>query len=182
MEFGLAWGNVRLGLRVVAAFAVVYFVLTVAFDFVPYVLAGSPPALDYPFTVTNVVGGMAFEMFLVGVAEEIMFRGLILGVLARAIHGSVRLGVGRAAFTVSVAGVVTAIMFAAAHTITYERAFFLPFGFHPNWAQVGLAFGLGIYYAALRERTGSLLGSIVSHNISDALYMGMTFLAVAVTS
>jgi hypothetical protein len=40
---------------------------------------------------------------------------------------------------------------------------------------------LGIYYAALRERTGSLLGPILSHNISDGLYISMTYLAVALT-
>lgn len=182
-EFGLVRGNVRLGLRVVAVFAVVYTVLTLAFDFVPYVVAGSPPPLDYPFTAANVVGVMAFELLIVGLAEEIMFRGLMLGLLARVIGGSLRVGIGRAAFTVSVAGIVTAVLFAAAHTIIYsDRAFFLPFEFHPNWMQVGLAFGLGIYYAAVKERTGSLLAAVLSHNLSDALYMGWTFLAVAATS
>jgi membrane protease YdiL (CAAX protease family) len=115
-----------------------------------------------------------------GVSEETLFRGLIMGLLARVFGGTVRLGLGRAAIRVSVAGILAAAIFAFAHTIAYSRLFFLPFSFEPDWLQVVEAFIFGIYYAALREKTGSLLGAIVSHNISDGLYMAMTFLAVAV--
>ena len=110
-------------------------------------------------------------MVLVGVSEEILFRGLIMGLLARVFSGTVRLGLRRAAFPVSVAGLLAAAIFAFAHTVAYSRLFFLPFSFEPNWFQVVLAFVLGIYYAAVREKTGSLLGAIVSHNISDGLYI-----------
>lgn len=41
----------------------------------------------------------------------------------------------------------------------------------PNWIQIGYAFGLGVYYAALTERTGALWGAVVSHNLSDVLYV-----------
>lgn len=180
-EFGLAWGNVRLALGIVAIFALIYAVLTFGLDFLPYAVSRQQPGLAYQFTPSNVFGVLAFEWLLVGVSEEILFRGLIMGLLARAFHGTVMLGFGRAAFRVSIAGILAAAIFAFAHTIAYDRAFFLPFEFRPDWLQVVQAFTLGIYYATLREKTGSLLGPIISHNISDGLYMSMTFLAVAVT-
>ncbi len=180
-EFGLAWGDVRLALRIVGIFAAIYTVVTLGFDFLPYAVSGQQPGLAYHFTPANIVGVLAFEWLLVGVSEEILFRGLIMGLLARAFHGHVRLGMGRAAFRVSVAGILAAAIFAFAHTVAYDRAFFLPFTFRPDWLQVVEAFLLGLYYAALREKTGSLLGAIISHNVSDGLYMSMTFLAVAVT-
>jgi membrane protease YdiL (CAAX protease family) len=180
-EFGFARGNAWLALRVVAVFTLVYGILTFGYDFLPYAVAGNQPGLSYFFTPTNVLGVLAFEWLLVGLSEEVLFRGLILGVLTRVFGGTVRIGMGRAAFRVTVAGIVTAVTFAFAHTIIYSRVFFLPFAFEPNWLQVIQAFILGIYYAALCERTGSLLGSIVSHNISDGLYMSMIFLAVAFT-
>ena len=179
-EFGFARGDVRLALRIVAVFTAIYTVLTFGFDFLPFAIRGDQPGLAYQFTSANVIGVLAFEWLLVGVSEEILFRGLIMGLLARAFGGAVRVGLGRAAFSVSVAGIIAAAIFAFAHTVIYSRAFFLPFSIEPNWVQVVEAFVLGIYYAALREKTGSLLGAIVSHNISDGLYMSMTFLAVAV--
>lgn len=33
--------------------------------------------------------------------------------------------------------------------------------------QLMVAFGLGLFYVILRERTGSLLGPILAHNLTD---------------
>ncbi len=181
-EFGLQWGDVRTGLRITAAFGLCYLLLVIAVDLVPYLLSGSPPGLAYWPTTRNVVGTLAFQWLMVGVGEELLFRGLILGLLARPLGRRVRLGVGRAAFRVSIAGLVTAVLFAIAHTILFSRASFLEITLDPNWVQVGLALVLGVYYAALRERTGSLLGPILSHNLSDGLYLSATYMAVALTS
>jgi membrane protease YdiL (CAAX protease family) len=179
-EFGFAWGDVRLALRIVAVFSLIWTILTFGVDFLPFAVRGDQPGLAYHFTSANVIGVLAFEWLLVGVSEEILFRGLIMGLVAHVFGGTVRLGLERAAFRVSVAGILAAAIFAFAHTIAYSRLFFLPFSFQPDWLQVVEAFIFGIFYAALREKTGSLLGAIVSHNISDGLYMSMTFLAVAV--
>lgn len=52
-----------------------------------------------------------------------------------------------------------------------ERQKVKPPGFSITYAGIFsalfFAFALGIFYAAVREKTGSLLGPILAHNISD---------------
>jgi membrane protease YdiL (CAAX protease family) len=43
--------------------------------------------------------------------------------------------------------------------------------------QVFMAFALGIFYAVLRERTGSLLGPVLAHNISDG-WLSILFILI----
>jgi membrane protease YdiL (CAAX protease family) len=172
----LAPGSLRTTARALAVFVPVVAVLAFAFDALPFMASGTAPALPYAFTPVNVIGTLAFQWLFVGVGEELLFRGVLLGMLARAVEMQIRVG----RFRVSAAVVVSAAVFALAHGVIYQGAFMLPFRFDPNWSQVAWAFVLGIFCGSLRQRTGSLLGPIVGHNVANGLVLGMTYLAVVV--
>jgi membrane protease YdiL (CAAX protease family) len=172
----MAPGSRRVAARALAVFVPVVAVLAFAFDALPFIASGTAPALPYAFTPANVIGTLAFQWLFVGVGEELLFRGLLLGMLARTVEAQIRVG----RFRVSAAVVVSAVVFALAHGVIYQGAFMLPFRFDPNWSQVAWAFVLGIFCGSLRQRTGSLLGPIVGHNVANGLVLSMTYLAVVV--
>ena len=159
-------GDVRAAVRTIAVFTVVIAVLAFLFNVLPVLLGGRAPDPGYPIVARNMIGILLFQLVLVGIGEELLFRGAILGILRRVSTRSVRL----AFFRVSLAGLLTAVLFGLAHAVFYDITFW-PISLIPNWIQVGYAFGLGVYYAALTERTGSLWGAVVSHNLSDVLYV-----------
>lgn len=169
-------GSWRTATRALAVFVPVVAVLAFAFDAFPFLVSGTAPALPYALTPVNVIGTLAFQWLFVGVGEELLFRGLLLGMLARAVERQIRVG----RFQVSVAVIVSAVAFALAHGVIYQQAFMLPFRFDPNWSQVAWAFVLGVFCGSLRQRTGSLLGPIVGHNVANGLVLSMTYLAVLV--
>lgn len=159
-------GDVRVAVRAIAVFTVVIAALAFLFNVLPVLLGGLAPNPGYPMVARNMTGILLFQLVLVGIGEELLFRGAMLGTLRRVSTRSVRL----VFFRVSLAGVLTAVMFGLAHAVFYDIAFW-PITLTPNWIQIGYAFGLGVYYAALAERTGSLWGAVVSHNLSDVLYV-----------
>ena len=109
-------------------------------------------------TAVDIAGWLLFEILLVGLCEETLFRGLLLGVL-QALSPS-RLRIKK--FSLSTAGVTIAIMFALAHVLSFAT--------QPWPAALGqqlYAVTLGILYAWLRENSGSLLAPIIAHSLSD---------------
>lgn len=102
------------------------------------------------------LGFLLANSLAVGVSEELMFRGVLLGAFREA-------GVRRAVLG-------TAIAFGAVHAlnaaVTGEPVTAI--------AQAALAVGMGIWAAALRLRTGSLLLPIALHGAWDfALFAGL---------
>ena len=102
-------------------------------------------------------------MFIMpGISEEILFRALVIGILLNSWTGKIKPG----SFEVSHAGFIAAIIFTLAH---------VGFVFHPfqidyiEPMQLVFAFGLGIFYAVMFDRTGSLLGPILVHSASDGI-------------
>lgn len=121
------------------------------FFFVP------PPSFQHPLTVRNIIGELGFKLILSGTAEEPLFRGLVMVLLYQSMSGVFRLG----RIEMPHAGVVAAVIFAAAH---------IGFSFWPlaiNWISVPQlleAFGMGLLYAYIFHQTRSLLGPILVHN------------------
>jgi Type II CAAX prenyl endopeptidase Rce1-like len=74
-------------------------------------------------------------------------------------------------YEMHVAGVVLALLFALAHLTSFWT--------ENLWIALGqqiYAFALGILYAYWREKSGSLLASIIGHNVSDAVEYVLMFL------
>jgi hypothetical protein len=68
-EWGLNMRNARLSFRILGRFIVVYSLIILCWNVLPYVLRGRPPVFSYPLTFTNIVGWLTFEGLFVGVSE-----------------------------------------------------------------------------------------------------------------
>jgi hypothetical protein len=114
----------------------------------------------------DVAGWLAFELLLVGLCEETLFRGFLLGVLEAMSPSRVRFRT----FSISTAGVTIALIFALAHAESFAtEAWPVALG------QQVYAFALGVLYAWMRERSGSLLAPIVFHSVSDFVEDAVVF-------
>jgi hypothetical protein len=112
---------------------------------------------DYPTDRINASGWLA-ALGITGLAEETIFRGLLVGGLAYLIPGRIRIG----ALDLPVAAYVVSLLFGAAH---YDSFFRSPL--YLATAQLIYAFLWGLAYVWLMERSKSLLAPIVAHGVSD---------------
>ena len=153
-DFGLRlperWGAV--GAAVL--WSLLIFALFTAIAYLPNLVSGAPPAPTHPLTVSSVAGWVAFEGVFVGPTEEILFRSLLIGYLAAAMPGALRLG----PVSVSWAALVSSAVFALGHidAIWWQTAFHMTY-----------AFTLGLVYAYWFERTRSLVAPALAHNATD---------------
>jgi len=161
----------RLSLRIfgwlcLASLAPIFFL-----DVFPYLRSGQPPHFGYPLTARNVSGVLGFGFLGSGTCEDPLFFGLVLGLLARYWPG--KLSMGRVSFPV--AGLWPTLIFMMGHVHISFVPFFVTADF---WQQVtALAFGL--YYAAVVDRTGSLLCPVLSHGYWDGITEVALYLAAA---
>ena len=158
-EWGVNLKNYHQTLTIIKKFTIGWIIGTTIFTLISQWLSGWPALLNFSLNIENILIYLFFESIIVGISEEIVFRGLVFGTLSPYFSKKVKMG-----FSISYAGIISAIFFAIAH-IGFQ---FFPFAitaFAPM--QIFIAFALGIFYAVLREQTGSLLGPILAHNISD---------------
>jgi uncharacterized protein len=94
-----------------------------------------------------------FQATMPGLAEELSFRGVAFALLCRAFPGQRVPAIA-----------ITALVFGLEHGCSFDHGglqfFILPFAF---------ALVLGLWFAAMRARTGSLLAPIVAHNAGNVL-------------
>jgi membrane protease YdiL (CAAX protease family) len=108
----------------------------------------------------DLTGWLAFNLLLVGPCEELLFRGLLLGVLVALSPSRVRFGTR----SISTGGIFIALLFALAHARSFAiEAWPIALG------QQVYAFAFGLLYVWWRERSGSLLMPVVVHGLSDVL-------------
>lgn len=167
-DFGLRWptaGRTYLGAAIFwgTAFGLIMLVA----DHWPALIHMRPPSVPEAATPMNIAGWIGFELLWVGICEETLFRGLLLGILLALSPSKIR--IGRTAF--STAGITIALLFALAHAGNFATR---PFA--EAFAQQIYAIALGIIYAWLRERSGSLVPAMVAHSLSDAVETGLVFL------
>jgi membrane protease YdiL (CAAX protease family) len=129
-------------------------------DFWPQLLSHTAPEANYPGSAV----GWVSMMMLAGVNEEPIFRGLLVGMLTVLVPGRLRIG----RLDLPVAAYIVALMFGLAH---YDS--FLHQPLHLAIAQQLYAFGFGLTYVWLMERTRSLLAPVVAHGLSDAIEVGV---------
>jgi len=166
-EYGLQWPKGRSHVVAALAWGAFFGVLMTAVDYLPQILARSPPRQDLPLTTRGIVGWMFAEAVYIGPTEEVPFRGVLQTFLMQRTTGRVRLG----RFDMHVAGVILAVLFALAHLSTFWTGRF--------WMAMGqqiYAFALGVLYAYWREKSGSLLAPIVGHDASDGVEYALLFL------
>lgn len=161
-EWGLNLRNRDESLGILCRFCWIYGVYFVGGGLVVQSLfLGAPPA-DHPLTPFHVAGRLAFGFLLVGLSEEILFRGLFHTWLARSWTGVVR----ARGVEMPTAGIVAALVFTLAH-VGFRIA---PFEvFHVAPLQLMQALVLGLFYSWAYHRTRSLLAPVLAHNFSDGV-------------
>ncbi len=169
-DWGINTKNWKLTLRILTKFTIGWIVFTTIYNLITSWLSGWPHLLNFYLTPKNIIIYLLFEATIVGISEELLFRGLIYGVLHKHFNKQVKL-IG---FSISQAGIISALLFGFAHIgIQY-----FPFSItYFNTMQLVIAVGLGLFYAALLEKTDSLIGPILAHNISD-LWLSILFLGI----
>jgi membrane protease YdiL (CAAX protease family) len=159
-DFGLRWPRVDAAwIGKAIGWAVALAVVMVVVDDGAGLLHGRAP-LTTAEGPTDLAGWLAFNLLLVGPCEEVLFRGLLLGVLVALSPSRVRYGTR----SISTAGIVIALLFALAHARSFTvEAWPLALG------QQVYAFAFGLLYVGWRERSGSLLMPVVVHGLSDVI-------------
>lgn len=158
----LRWppGPTSAGLGVVVG-VIMALVMFVA-DYAPELVRNAPPN-RYATNPLDIAGWL-FAMLITGLAEETLFRGLLIGALAVLVPGRVRIG----RLDLPIAAYLVAILFAAVHWRS-----FLASPLHLAIAQQTYAIAWGIVYAWLMERSRSLLAPIIAHGVGDALEVAL---------
>ena len=151
------------------AFAVIMLVA----DSWPELIALRAPAPPEPPTAANVAGWLGFELLWVGICEETLFRGFLLGVLTALSPSRLRVF----GTEISTAGVTLAVLFALAHLGNFATR-----PWYEALAQQIYAIALGLIYAWLREHSKSLVPAIIAHSLSDFGETGLVFLLGALLS
>ncbi len=107
-------------------------------------------------------GILGFQVLLSGTAEEPLFRGMLMTVLGKYLRGTYRIG----NFEIPSSGVVAAILFTLAH-VGFTLSPFAITDF--SLFNVIGAFVLGLFFASVFHRTGSLLGPIIMHGYANGI-------------
>ena len=119
-------------------------------------LIGASAALEYKaHDGTDIsLDRLLFQAIAPGVDEEPMFRGLLLLCLAGALgfEGPRFLGV-------SLGGLVSTILFGAVHGLSFQDG-----AFQVSWIAIAATGATGFGLLWIRERTGSLVLPILTHN------------------
>jgi uncharacterized protein len=154
---GLNVSNARESLRLLTTgfFPVLLLFLIAGHAITPIVQGVPPDRFAGAMRTVDFVGILVFSWVIVGVSEEIVFRGFFQTALAKFWHG-----------TVSIVGVeVPSAGLWAATIVTVAHISFRTMS--ADLRQLVLAFVLGVFYAVAYFRTGSLVAPIVAHNVVD---------------
>jgi membrane protease YdiL (CAAX protease family) len=134
-------------------------------DYWPDLASGTAPD-DYPTAPLDAAGWL-LAMAITGLAEETIFRGFMVGLLAAFLPQRVRIG----RFDLPLAAFIVAAMFALAHWRSFVGA-----PFHLALAQQLYAFVWALIYVWLMERSRSLLAPMIAHGTGNAVEVGLVIL------
>ncbi len=164
--FGLQRPEGRSCVGAAIAIGVAFGLIMTAVDWWPQLAARVPPPGPFELAPSNVAGWLVFEWIIAGVAEEVVFRGLLVTYLTARLSGRVRI----LGLELHVAGVVVAALFALAHAPNFwHRPFLAALG------QQLYAAALAILYAWLLERSRSLLAPIIAHDVGNGVEYAIGF-------
>lgn len=138
-------------------------------DYWPDLLGRTPPQTRYGGAPID-IAGFLLGMLTTGLAEETIFRGFLVGMLAFLVPGRLRIG----RLDLPVAAYIVAFLFAVAHWKS-----FVVNPFHQALAQQSYAFVWGLVYVWLMERSRSLLAPIVAHGVGNFTEVSLVVFLVA---
>lgn len=132
-------------------------------DYWSALAAQMPPDMSYSKYPLDSAGYL-LGMITTGLAEETIFRGLLVGMLLVLVPGRLRIG----SLDLPVAAYIVALMFGLAHWKSFTVD-----PFYQAMAQQIYAFAWGLLYVWLMERSRSLLAPMVAHGIGNFTEVGI---------
>lgn len=126
-------------------------------DYWPALAAQTPPDMSYSESPLD-SAGLLLGMLTTGLAEETIFRGLLVGMLVVLVPGRLRIG----SLDLPVAAYLVALMFVLAHWKSFTVD-----PFYQAMAQQIYAFAWGLVYVWLMERSKSLLAPMIAHGVGN---------------
>lgn len=110
------------------------------------------------FAGSAALGWFTLSMISVGIFEEVLFRGVLLDAIRRAVCGRTALR----------AALVSSVVFGLAHLVNLPRQ-----GVGSTLVQIVYATLIGVFFAAVRIRSQSLIAVVVLHALLDwSFYLG----------
>lgn len=167
ISFGLKRDESKKTKSYLIRFMSVFMFSTILIYGVIVILNGWQDYLGFQLTKSNVFQYLVFEGVVVGIGEELLFRGLIYSILYQGFAKKINIG---KKIKISYAVVLSALIFSIAHINLFDFSF--------DIFQLIMAFVLGVFYGWLLENTKSLIGPILAHNLSD-LWMSLLFIFCA---
>lgn len=158
MEFGLAWGDRKVGWRYVLRFTLIFTMFMLG-TLVLSLITKSFQPFPKPLTARNVIGYLGFQLLLSGPSEELIFRAFAMTMLGLVLRGRIFAG------KVSTANLAAAVIFGLAH-VSFS---FSPFRVSYSAMQVVLSIGLGLLYGDCYEKSGSVFYPMMMHSIGNFL-------------
>ncbi len=175
-DYGFRWPHGRSYIWTALILGMAIGALTMLFDHWSEVIGGRQLyqiySQIYARTPMNVAGWTAFDGVVIGVSQETMFRGFLVGFLTQTMPGRVRIG----SFAMNGAGIAAAPIYALFLLLYSER--FLSESFPVLLGQFACACLLGIFLAYWFEKSRSLLAPIVGHNAAALTEQALVFFMV----
>ena len=159
--WGFNLNQFQSSLRIFASFCLIYLIPVFLYNVLPNLIFATIPNFNYSLNPRNVVGTLGFQFLLSGFGEEPLFRGFVMTFLSQSWKGDVR--VGNIHFPI--VGIWATLFFMFAHANINYTTLSIHISF---WQQIW-ALGLGLYYAAVFDKTKSLLAPILSHGYSNGI-------------
>lgn len=116
-----------------------------------------PKLISGYFQHFNNLETFAYQATLPGFSEELIYRGILLGLLNKVYPASILIMKAKTGWGV----LIVAVLFGLVHGITLNKHWHLLF----SSQKFCMTTGLGLAFAWLKQRSGSLLPSIVFHNL-----------------
>lgn len=157
-DWGLSTKKWRWSVKTALCFALGWLVISLVIN----LITGAEARIAYEPGSFNIASDLFFDFVLTGFSEEVLFRGLIMGILLITWQGNIKIG----NFKISIAGIIASLLFALAHIgIDYQTMTISSI----SLMQLLFALGLGLFYAWMRDKTNSLIGPIIAHGASDGI-------------
>ncbi len=164
-NFGFGWGDKERGKRYVLKFFVIFGIGSIVSHFLAISFNSFQP-FAYPLTTTNITGQLAFQLFLSGPSEELIFRAFAITMLALFLKSRFL------KWNVSSANIIAAVIFGLAH-VGFS---FVPFELRYNMFQVLMSVILGLFYGDCYEKTNSMYYPMIMHSVSNIIMVGLTII------
>ncbi len=107
------------------------------------------------------IENILFQLTMPSIVEEIVFRGILLGLLNQVFIKSFR--IGKTYFGMGV--IITSILFGLWHGLSIDTSL----GFNLYWVPLIYTTVIGFILALIKERTGSILGPIILHIVINTI-------------